>query len=157
MLWSLLGSQAKSFEVGCQTSSVKRLLTLRLLIEVRELVSAKDKLTTLGGESVTFVVGGIDIFLYLACLYHSEETAFVLYAEEEFPCLLSNVGGEFFDVVRASTWVNNSIEMALLFQQQLLIACYTLREIIRGLVGSIKRCHHDGMHSSKGCRHGLGL
>ena len=66
-----------------------RLFAVRGLGEVRELVGAKDELTTLSSEGMTLLVGSVDVILYGASLDSSKETAFVLNAQEYLPCLLS--------------------------------------------------------------------
>ena len=47
--------------------------------------------------------------------------------------------------------------MALFFQEQLLITCDTLREIIWSLIDSIEWSNHDRMNSCDSCRHCLCL
>ena len=47
--------------------------------------------------------------------------------------------------------------MTLLLEQELLVACDTLREIRRLLVGSVEWAHHDRVNTGEGGTHGLCL
>ena len=66
-----------------------RLLALRLLCEVRELVGSEDELLALGSIGMTLVVRCVDSILDIACEHLSEEATGVFCVEEELPSLLS--------------------------------------------------------------------
>ena len=106
---------------------------------------------------MTLLVGGIDVVLHRASLGSGEESSLFLNLEENLPCGIGERVGEFFDEVRTGRWVNHLVEVTLFLEQELLVACYTLREVGRSLVGFVKWAHHDRIHSSNGSRHGFGL
>ena len=90
---------------------------------------------------MTCGVATVHGFLNLAVLHSIVEAAVFLDAEEQLPCLTGNGSGEVLYVPRAAGNVDDLIEVRLLLQQQLLVACQTLREVGRYLVWGIERNH----------------
>ena len=106
---------------------------------------------------MALLVGGVDVVLHCSCLCSSKESTLVLYLQEQFPCGISERVGKFLDEVRTGRGVNHLVEVTLLLEQELLVACDTLREIRRLLIGSVERTHHDRVNTSEGGTHGLCL
>ena len=106
---------------------------------------------------MTVGVGGVDGVLDGAGLGGSQEAAFFLNSEEKVPCLLGQIGGELLNEVRTSGNVYHAIEVALVLQQQLLVACDALCELGGSLVGSVEGNHNNAVHTSQSGTHGLGL
>ena len=136
-----------------------RLLNLvqSLLVEVGELVGAQQCLLTLGHIAQTFGQVVLHVSLNLAGQYLCQETAVVLNSQEAFPCLVGNHSRQVLQIIRTGSGVNHFVEMALLGQQQLLVACDTLREIVGLLVCHVKRRHYHRVHTCDGCGHSLCL
>ena len=99
----------------------------------------------------------VDGVLNRACLCSSEEAAFFLNSEEELPCLTSESRGQLLDEVGTAGYIDHAVEVALVLQQQLLVAGDALCEVSRHFVRLVERCHYDALHTSQGCRHRLGL
>ena len=106
---------------------------------------------------MALLVCGVDVVLYGSSLDGSEETAFFLYLEEQFPSNVSQRGSEFLDEVRTCRWVNDLVEVALLLKQELLVAGDALGEVGRCLVSGVEWVHYNGVNTCEGCTHGLRL
>ena len=106
---------------------------------------------------MTLGVGLVDNSLNGTCLDSSEETTLLLNREEQLPCLLAERLGELLNEVRTTSNVNHAVEVTLVLQQQLLIACDTLGKVGGSLVGSIERNNNHAVHATQSSTHGLGL
>ena len=106
---------------------------------------------------MTFHVRSVDVVLYDTFLASLKETTFVLNLEEDLPSLLCQGIRQMLNVVRAGRGVNNTVEVALFLNQQLLVAGNALAEVRRLLIRSIEGCHHHRMNTTEGCTHGLCL
>ena len=78
-------------------------------------------------------------------------------SEELFPSLCSDTIGEVLKVIRTGSGVNDFVEVSLFLEKELLVACDTLSELGRTLVGHVKRRNNDFVHTCKGSRHSLSL
>ncbi len=155
------GLEAQCFELLCSTNMWQRFQSAfgsasaaafalfegdfvgSLLVEVRELVCAKQNLFASRNIFQTFFGSCFHIFLNATALDGSEESAILLNLEEAFPSLIGNVGRECLDVVRTSGRIGYFVEMRLLFEQQLLIASNAFREIVRFFVGDVERIYRE--------------
>ena len=106
---------------------------------------------------MTLGVRFIDNIHDVALLSLSQETTSLLDSKEQLPALLGNGVGEVLDGVRATSHVDEFVEMGLLLQQQLLVAGNTLSKLSGLLVRLIERRDDNGIDISKSCRHRLRL
>ena len=153
----LEGSLATLLTAMTAAGSVQSTLALALLGEVGELVGTQNELLALGGITMTLYIGSVDIVLHCAVLHSLQETAFLLNLQEYLPSLLSQCIGQVLNIVRTGRGVNDTVEMALLLNQQLLVAGDTLGEIGRLLINAIKGSNYHRVNTTQGSTHRLGL
>ena len=106
---------------------------------------------------MTCLVGVVDSLLNGSGLDSCQETALFLNGEEQLPAFLGDGHSQLFHEVAAAADIHDLVKVALLLEQQLLVACYTLCEIRRNLVGSVKRSNHHRVNACESGTHGLGL
>ncbi len=171
----MLGSETQVFELAGEALAVERdgsLLVVcatalasgtlaqfvgHALGEVGELVGAQQLLATLSHLVHACGGGGVDGGGDVAGVEFGLKSALVFHVEEEFPRLLCQRCGEHLHIVGATCGVDHLVEMAFLLEQDLLVACDALAEVVARLVGSVERGDDDGVDASQCGTHGLGL
>ena len=103
-----------------------RSLAFCFLVEVRELVCTEQEFLALSCVSVASLICSVDSLLNLSSSSECEESAFVLYREEEFPSFLSDSVCEVLDIVRTTSYVYDFVEVSFFLEEELLVASKTL-------------------------------
>ena len=114
-------------------------LVSSFLGEVGELVGTQQLLTALSHLVKAGVGGSVHSIDDVTALERGLETTLILHVEEEFPTLLGEVLGQHLHIVGTASGVNDLVEVALFLEQDLLVACDTLTEVVALLVRSVKR------------------
>ena len=84
------------------------------------------------------------------------ETALVLDGHEVLPSILGYGIGQILNIVAAGGGVDDLVQIRLLFQQQLLVACNAVAEVVGLFEGDVERSHADGVGTGDGSAHSLG-
>ena len=120
------------------------------LSEVRELVRSEEDFLTSSDSSVTLSIACVDSLLYTTSFDSSSKATLFFYSEEELPSLFCEGIRQMFDIVGASSGVNDLVEVRLFLEEELLVTCDTFGEVIRFLVGNIEGLYRQRVYTAQG-------
>ena len=151
----LEGANFVAFLAATAAFAIFHLLS-HLLQQVGILVGTEDGGLACGDVEVALLGGLLHLVLHISFAEGLAVAAHLLNLHEVLPGAFGNLVGEVLDIVAAGGRVSNLVKVALLFQQQLLVAGNAVAEVVGLLVGVVEGQHRDAVGTGDAGRHGLG-
>ena len=131
-------------------------LVAHLLQQVGILVGAEDGGAAGGNVHVALLGNAGHLVLHIVLADGLGHAAVRLHVKEQLPGILGDAVGEVLNIIAATGGVDNLVHVALLLQQQLLVAADAVAEAVALLEGDVEGVGGDAVGTGNGGAHGLG-